>query len=653
MENNKQIIARLANGDKLRFPEGTSQEVVDKAVQQHLIGQNASQIKAPLDLPWYEDALDWTKKNMELPMGIGGSLGGALVGTLFGGPVGTVVGGIAGGAVGSGAGSVTSDVLEDVPIDYADALKEAAISAGIDVVTLGTGSKIKSFIAARKALGVSPEDTARQLIQKAQEGMPTGSQESLRATQKLLQEGGATLLPSQTKQATALQEFSESIAQIGILSGASLAENSKRVNAVIEDNLNRIIERSSVGALDSAALGQELNSVISAGRQAMISSYGNSLDEIIPAIKRGSVSTKPLKNRLQAFRRTYVTRELVDGKPVEAVSNLSPQTASFMGEINEILRLPALSGDSLIALDKRVTQKVTDIAEGLGKAESGVATSDLRQLTALSETLKEGIQKAIGSIDPKAADDYRELKRAYSENMSGLLPTINASMLKGIASGRKGTEVLGRMLVTASSPEKIEAFMKSIDTAYAKIGKENAEELTFRTAEDAKQAIRASFLEKTFNLSASESKDFSEYAKKIGKWGSKDGKRSLTAVFGKDATRVQQIFNMLTETASKTDSNFLGLSIRGKEVGAAGQVIGAGFSGALGAVGILGLPVVLARAATNPKTTNKLLAFEKRKFSSEDAKQAAAAIILSDILETVPDSEKEDFKLKIQLEEDR
>ena len=146
MENNNQIIARLADGNKLRFPEGTSQEVVDKAVQQYIISQNASKTKTPLDLPWYEDALEWTKKNMELPMGMGGSLGGAVVGTLLGGPVGTVVGGIAGGALGSGAGSITSDVLEDVPIVYADALKEAAISAGIDIVTLGVGSKIKAFI---------------------------------------------------------------------------------------------------------------------------------------------------------------------------------------------------------------------------------------------------------------------------------------------------------------------------------------------------------------------------------------------------------------------------------------------------------------------------------------------------------------------------
>jgi hypothetical protein len=481
--------------------------------------------------------------------------------------------------------------------------------------------------------------------------MAAGSEESLQATQRLLQEGGATLLPSQTRQATALQKFSESIADIGILSGATLSENANRVNKVIEDNLNSIIQRNATGALDSAALGEELNTVISAGRQAMVSSYGSSLDEIMPIIKRGGVSTKGLKNRIKAFRKTYVTRELVKGKPVEAVSNLSPQTASFIGELNDILKLPTLSGESLIALDKRVTQKVSDIAEGLGKGESGVATSDLRQLRELSDTLKEGIQKAISTIDPEAASDYMQLKKAYAENMDGLLPTINSTILSGIASGKRGTEVLGRMLVTAKSPEKIEAFMKSIDTAYAQTGKDTASGLTFKTAEEAKQAIKASFLEKTFNLTATEGKDFSGYARLAKQWGSKDGKRALDAVFGKDSPRVRQIANMMAETSTKADSNFLGLSIRGREVGAAGAVLGAGLSGLGGAVAILGLPVFLAKAATNPKAVNKLLAFEKRKFATEEAKQAAAAIIVTDVIEGLSAADVEEFKTKVQLEE--
>lgn len=649
MSNDDYITARLADGTALRFPKETPPEVIDRVAREQTIARNLDQIEVPEDLPWYEDAYEWTKKNMELPLGLGGAAAGAIAGSFLG-PVGTVAGSVVGGAIGSGSGSIASDVLQDVPIDYADAVKEAVISAGIDIATLGVGSKVKAFIEARKALGISPQETARQLIKRAKEGMASGSKESLMATQRLLQEGGATLLPSQTGQASVLQEFSESIAEIGVLSGTTLTENTRKVNAVIENYLNKIIERNAVGSLDSASLGEELNSVINAGRKAMISSYGSSLNEIVPLIKRGSAATKPLRNRIKAFRSQYVTREIVNGKPKEAVSNLSAQTASFIGELNEILKLPTLTGESLIALDKKITQKISDISESLGKGESGVGTADLDQLRKLSNTLKEGIQNSISKIDPDAAADYQKLKKTYSENMGGLLPTINSTMLSGIASGKRGMEVLGNLLVTVRNPEKIEAFMKSIDTAYKAMGKDAAE-LTFKTADEAKQAIKASFLEKNFNLSATEAKDFSGYASLLKKWGSKDGKRGLTAIFGKDTPRIIQLVNMMSETATKADSNFMGLSIRGKEVGAAGQVVGAGLTGLGGAAAILGLPVVLARAATNPKTVNQLLAFEKKKFNSESAKQAAAAVILTNITADMSMAEKDEFMLKVQLEE--
>ena len=81
------------------------------------------------------------------------------------------------------------------------------------------------------------------------------------------------------------------------------------------------------------------------------------------------------------------------------------------------------------------------------------------------------------------------------------------------------------------------------------------------------------------------------------------------------------------------------------------MVVGAGITGLGGAAAILGLPVVLARAAKNPKTVNLLLAFEKKKFSSQEAKQAAAAAILANITADMSMAEKDEFRLKTQLEE--
>ena len=97
-----------------------------------------------------DTAKDFLSKNMEIPLGLGGSAAGAGIGFALGGPPGAVVGTIIGGATGSGAGSVTSDYLEGVPVDYAEATEQALISAGIDIVTLGLGSKVKPFLGCKR-----------------------------------------------------------------------------------------------------------------------------------------------------------------------------------------------------------------------------------------------------------------------------------------------------------------------------------------------------------------------------------------------------------------------------------------------------------------------------------------------------------------------
>ena len=651
MENNKQIIARLENGDKLRFPEGTSQEVVDKAVQQHIIGQNASQIKAPLDLPWYEDALNWTKKNMELPMGMGGSLGGAVVGTLLGGPIGTVVGGVAGGALGSAGGSITSDIIEkDVEnIDYWEALEEAGLSLGIDVLTLGAGSKIKAMLQAKKALGISPEKAAEQLLKNAKEGLAVGSPESLQATQRLLQEGGATLTPSQTRQASGLQSFSESIGQLGVFSGNILSDNATKVNDVIEQNLTQIVQRNSTGALDSVALGEELNGVLSAGKQAMIVTYGVGLDEIKRDVSSNVVNTGFLKAPLAAFRKNFIS---------ETVDSLDPKVAEYVKNLMDITLKPAnLKAGTILDLDKLLTKELSNFEAGVS---TGIYTnSAARELKLLQTALREGIDKGLRNVNPTAADKYFNLKKAYSQNMNGLLPEINSTMLNGIANGKRGYETLGRLLTTARDPEKIQAFMKSIDTAYLQMPSEEAAKLTFKTASEAKEAIKSSFLEKTFNLAGEGSPDFKGYIDEAARWGSKDGQRILRTVFGNDAPRVKQLVNMMAETATKPDSNYFGLALRGREVGTFAQTAGSAASlagmdlltGGLSTAAILGTPIVLAKAATNPKTVNMLLAFEKKKFKSEDARNSAAGVILNQIVQPLSSSSLQELQDKIFITE--
>ena len=109
MDNNDYITARLADGTSLRFPKGTRPEVIEKVAKDQSIARRLNEIEVPEDLPWYEDAYEWTKKNLDIPAGLAGAVAGAKYGAV-GGPKGIVLGGIIGGATGTFGGSIASDV---------------------------------------------------------------------------------------------------------------------------------------------------------------------------------------------------------------------------------------------------------------------------------------------------------------------------------------------------------------------------------------------------------------------------------------------------------------------------------------------------------------------------------------------------------------
>ena len=54
---------------------------------------------------------------------------------------------------------------------------------------------------------------------------------------------------------------------------------------------------------------------------------------------------------------------------------------------------------------------------------------------------------------------------------------------------------------------------------------------------------------------------------------------------------------------------------------------------------ILVAPVVLASIVTNPKLTNKLLAFDKAKFPTQEAALLAANAIVEELFDTLTDEE--------------
>ena len=654
----------LPNGKTIYdVPVGTSKEVIqDKAIANGLATlEDFAPKPTPTeeDLPWYQDVGDFLKGNMEIPLGLGGSLAGAAAGIPLG-PPGMVAGGIIGGSVGTGAGSLTSDVLEGKELDFQSAVKEALISAGFDVATLTLGKYLKGpYLAAKAALGYGPKEVAEEIIK---EGLETGSAESLKATQKILEESGSSLTRYQTGQASSLAVFAEKIGDAGLLSGKEATGNVKKVNEAAQSALNDIANAVDLrtGASPSD-LGEAMFDILSAGRSALSNSYGDGLDSIMSQVKNRTVNTAGIKKQLESYlkQNTIKTSDVVDGKVVTKDKILldDATVAYIEKELAGTLEYGNMSAQALIRVDKMMSAQMRQF--GTKGTQNYNSTADT-ELIALQGILKDSFINTLKQADPKMAKEYALLKTSYKEGLSGLLPMLNKNTIMRAEIG--DYKALGAMLTTQSNSDKIQGFMKSIDEAYKEIGKREGlpSEIAYGTAKEAKQVIKQSFLRNLIPDVSSPDFDISRYNSLAAQFSKPDADKRLKVIMGEDYARTKQIFNLFSEASKRPEGNFGTLFLRGKEFQALqglSSSLGAGAGvaitgGALGAmVGafvapsiVLATPIFLSKAASNPKAVNKLLAFEKMTFKSPEAMEKFASFIVSDTMDALSEEEQSEMR---------
>ena len=645
----------LPNGETIYdVPVGTSEEVVkDLAISGGLatledFAPKPTPTEEEEDSPWYQDVGDFLKGNMEIPLGLGGSLAGAAAGIPLG-PPGMVAGGIIGGSVGTGAGSLTSDVLEGKELDFQSAVKEALTSAGIDVATLGLGKYLKApYLAAKAALGYGPKEVAEEIMK---EGLETGSTESLKATQRILEEGGASLSRYQTGQASSLAVFAEKIGDAGLLSGKEATGNAKKVNEAAQSALNDIANAVDLrtGASPSD-LGEAMFDIISAGRLALSDAYGDGLEVISKKVANRTVNTTGIKKQLELFLKnnSEMTSELIDGKTVsKAISTLDDATVKFINsQLSGTLEYGNMTAQSLLKVDKMLSQQMRQFGDIKSSNYNAVAD---RELGELQNILKQSFINTLKQADPKVAKEYELLKQSYKQGMSGLLPVLNKNT---ILNAEKGNfEALGRMLTTQTNSDKVQVFLNSIDEAYKQIGKREGlpSEIAYGTAKEAKQVIKQSFLRNLIPDMSSPDFDIATYRKLAAQFSKPDADKRLKIIAGQDYARVKQIFNLFAEASKRPEGNLGTLFLRNKEYAAvAGAGVGASVGGvvgaALGSGAILTAPIFLAKAASNPKAVNKLLAFEKMTFKSPEAMEKFASFIVSDTMDALSEEEQAEIR---------
>lgn len=619
-----------------------------------------------VDFPWYQDIYQYVKGNVDLPAGIAGGVYGARKGAPLG-PKASFLAGMAGGAVGTFGGKLASDVFTGEELDYEDAFDDALLSAGLDVATLGAFKAANPlYTMVRKRLKLTPKQAADDALETINKGLEAGTPESLQATQKILEEKGATLTRFQTGMASAWEVFAEKLGQAGLFSGRESAKNIAKVNQAVQESLNDITSSVRIRTGDSPTeVGESILDVITAGRMALSDAYGEGLDALSTGLSKKAVDVSPLKNQILAFQKqnTVLTRGRdAQGKIVtERKSLLSDETTNFINKhLEDILQYPNMTGDSLLKIDKMLTQEMKQFGDISSKNYNDTVA---KQLGDLQNQIKTGVLDILKKTDPKAAKQYEQLKNDYSAGIKGLLPEINARVVKNAEKG--SYDALGKLLTTNSDVSKINNMLKSIDNAYKQLAKTEGlpTEIAYGTAKEAKAAIRRSFLKNLMPKIDSPDFDISEYASLAARFSKPSEKARLKAIMGEDYGQVNQLFNAMSEASKTPDGNLGVLFLRGKEFQTGGELVKLGQGAALGAsatlgsalatVGsaalILGSPIFLSKMAYNKKAVNRLLAFNKANFADDIAREKAALFIVSDVIDALTPEEQQQLADEINL----
>lgn len=637
------IDVTLPNGTVIEnVPEGTAQDVIkDLAISNGYatIEDFAPQTETPVETPPEQaPEASWLDKNMDVPLGVAGGVVGTALGAPLG-PLGMYGFGTLGGAIGTFAGSLVSDDLTGEDLEYAEALEAAAVSAGLDTALFGLGKAIKpAWVLAKKKLGFTPKEAADQLVLEL--GAEAGTTASLKATQQILEDGGATLTPSQVG-AEGLALFQEQLGRLGIISSRDFASNASRIDEIASESLSEIVNKLSVNSSGSAdEIAEQLMGVIQEGKKALSTNYGRSLDELSAQV--GSAADLGLGKHIFVAN-SYIAKNTKPGD----ILDLDPATVKFINE-----NLGALLGDNmavktnlegLIAIDKQITSQI-DNAFGAPVGSPNHNANAHRELSELARQLRDATYDVLKKSDPDAAKKYKAMKDAYSKGMEGILPKINNNFIS--QADRGDYKSLGILLTTSGNINQVVAFKNSLKESFKAIGDRNTVG-KFISEQEADALIKKGFLEKTFPSLGTPEFSISEYRNLAKKLADPTTAAKYKAILGEEYPQVKQIINLMAEASGKPGSNLGELAFRSREykavqdLAAGAQVMGAAYTGSLvGGALVLGLPIILAKASLNPRTVKKLIDFEKTTFKTSDLMEQAAQRILSDVVDTMTDEEQ-------------
>ena len=578
------------------------------------------------EAPWHEDYLS---KNAEAPGSVGGALTGAGIGGVIAGPPGAVVGGVVGGAVGSFGGSLYSDNFEGEDLDYVTAMEEAAISAGLDLATLGAGKILKAGWLASKKFRKSPAEAVMEL---AQEAGDSGSALAIAQSQKILNEKGLSLTPFQAKVGTAWDITKENLGRTGLISKNVFKDNLDKIQDVVRERMRSVMHLSQQGAEipSHGELGSALYDAFDQGRKALTETYGRSLDDIgtrLGSKGKEALDLTPLKKGLTRFSK--------NNQDSLGNSTLNKKTLDVIDELNDKMKdVTSSSGKYLLDFERALNKKINEVGN-FGSPSFDPNTA--RELTSLAKRMKVISRVQMGKLDPVLGKEFRQLQKSYGQKMNTMFPDINTRFMT--QAGKGGFSSLGRMFSLHGASDNISATMKSIDKAYKQMSPKDLAKLPYKSALNAKKAVRRSYIESVLpDASKAEFslKNFKSVAKELN---TPSESARVRSIMGGDFESYRKTVNLMASASSNPESGLATLFMRSKEFTALGGLAAGMATGVVKGAGaifsvatFLGGPYVLAKIATSPKHVNKLIALDKMGAQGKSYADIAAfaAVIAND-----------------------
>jgi hypothetical protein len=525
--------------------------------------------------------------------------------------------------------------MSEEELNYTNAAKEAAISLGVDALTLGAAKFAKPvYFAGKKALGFAGEEVGKDIAEKVATRATTqkaGTPLSLKSTAELLGEKGAVLTPIQLGEKGVLG-FYDNLGRGGILSGKMFDDNMVKVNDAVSGAVNDLIAKNDAGVMMKGELGASVDSLFHEAKQGLSKQYELGLNEVQRMLKNDKVNVIPIHNAIDVFVKSYSQKigdsALQDGtlsllkqikgdlsngfKVVDVVKEVRKPYRNALGqtmyktvkEVTGTKKVPvAIPAEELIIWQKKVNKIITE----MGNPQSSMYNSSIdADLAKVADELSKSIDKSMLGLNAEAYGKYVGIKKQYKKGIKTLRPDNIKSIIN--AAAKEDYERLGKVFVQEGvvNLDQFKKTWNALNFSVKSMKPEKLQQLGFANKDELFKTIKSTYMQNLLPAVNDVSFDIGKYAAKMSKMTKEELAQAKT-VMGKDFGRFNQIRNAIIDASVKPGNDVGMLALRSKEL-QAGTALAAGSFGGVG-VGLFALfaPKLMAKIALNPKTQALLL----------------------------------------------